>query len=358
MPTAYSSTDALIMTNSDRVTLIGNTPSPYTRKMVSLLRYRHIPYSVVWAEPGEELEKRGIAKPKVALLPTFIFADDSGAPHAMVDSTPIIRKLEASHEGRSVIPQDPAIAFVDYLLEDFADEWCTKYMFHYRWYPELDADNAGTMLPFCIDPSMPAEKQQWAKEYYSKRQRDRLYVVGSNDTTAPVIDASYRRFLQAMDAHLASQTFMLGSRPAASDFAIMGQLSQLVGFDPTPRAITHQLSPRTVAWSLMTDDLSGLEPKDGDWNSVEEIPTTLKGILNEVGRVYAPALLANAEALHAGQSQWEAQIDGATWTQQTFAYQGKCLRWINQQYQALSDADKQKVDTILSGTGCEKILNL
>ncbi|MFT5573617.1 MAG: glutathione S-transferase [Cryomorphaceae bacterium] len=348
----------IAMTTANRITLIGNTPSPYTRKMVSILRYRHIPYSIVWADPSEELEKRGIAKPKVALLPTFIFEDVDNGAYSAVDSTPIIRKLESLHDGRSVIPQDAALAFIDYLLEDFADEWCTKYMFHYRWYPQDDADNAGTMLPFCIDPSMPADKQQWAKDYFSRRQIDRLYVVGSNDTTAPVIDASYRRFLKAMDAHLASQPFMLGSRPAAGDFAIMGQLSQLVGFDPTPRAITHELSPRTVAWSLMTDDLSGLEPRASDWNNFEEIPDTLKGILNEVGRVYAPALLANAKALQAGEQQWQTEIDGATWTQQTFPYQGKCLQWINEHYQALNSADKQKVDTVLSGTGCETLLIL
>ena len=35
---------------------------------------------------------------------------------------------------RSVIPTDSALAFINYLLEDFGDEWCTKYMFHYRWH--------------------------------------------------------------------------------------------------------------------------------------------------------------------------------------------------------------------------------
>lgn len=343
------------MTDANRVTLIGNTPSPYTHKMLALLRYRRIPYSIIWDNPADVLQAKGIEQPKVALLPTFIF-EDKDEPYSMVDSTPIIRKLEQSHGARSVLPVDPALAFIDYLLEDFADEWVTKYMFHFRWYPEDDADNAGTLLPLCMDPSMPDEKQQWAKNFFSKRQIKRLYVVGSNDITAPVIDASYRRFLQAMEAHLAEQPYLLGHRPGAGDFALYGQLTQLVGFDPTPRRIAHEVSPRTVAWATLTGDLSGLDPQQDAWVSLADQPDSLQEILSEVGRVYVPALLANAQALHAGDKEWEAEIDGARWVQQTFPYQGKCLQWINEQYQALSDADKQKVDGVLSGTGCEQLI--
>ena len=72
--------------------------------------------------------------------------------------------------------------------------------------------------------------------------------------------------------------------------------------------------------------------------------------------MYAPALLANAEALQAGEKVWEAEIDGAIWTQQTFPYQVKCLQWINEQYQALSAEDRGRVDLILAGTGCEALL--
>jgi len=345
------------MTTKNRITLIGNTPSPYTQKMLAVLRYRRIPYSIIWDNPSEVLEAKNIEQPKVSLLPTFIFEDEGkGEPYSMVDSTPIIRKLEQSYQGRSVLPTDPALAFIDYLLEDFADEWVTKYMFHFRWYAEEDADNAGTLLPFCMDPSMPSEKQEWTKGFFSKRQIDRLYVVGSNDITAPVIDASYRRFLQAMEAHLANQPYLLGSRPGASDFAIHGQLTQLVGFDPTPRRIAHEVSPRAVAWTTLMADLSGLECQEDGWVSLADQPDSLKEILSEVGRVYAPALLANAAAMQAGDKEWETEIDGAPWVQPTFPYQGKCLQWVNEQYQALSDADQQKVNVLLSGTGCEQII--
>lgn len=345
------------MSTQERLRLVGATGSPYTRKMVALLRYRHIPYSITWADPAGALDAMGIEKPKPTFLPTFLFEDDNGDVQATCDSTPIIRRLEKLYAGRSVIPSDPALAFLDYLIEDFADEWCTKYMFHYRWYPAADADNAGTLLPLGMGVSLPSENHKSVKELFSKRQIDRLYVVGSNDTTAPVIDASYRRYLAALEAHLEQQPFMLGNRPGAGDFGMFGQLTQLVGFDPTPRAVAHEVSPRTVAWVDLMEDQCGLEPQDGDWTRLDDMPATLKGLLDEIGRVYTPALLANAKSVEAGEKTWEAEIDGAPWTQKTFPYQAKCLRWVNEQYRALSDSDKTRVNTVLAGTGCEALLS-
>lgn len=345
------------MTSPKRITLIGAPPSPYTHKMVALLRYRHIPYNLKWGMPEEILPQMGIEPPKPGLLPTFVFEEHNGEATAVCDSTPIIRRLEEHYPERSVLPVDPALAFIDYLLEDFADEWCTKYMFHYRWHPQADADNAGTLLPLGYNVSLPAEQHRQFKKHFSRRQISRLYVVGSNNITAPIIDASYKRFLKAMEAHLAEQPYLLGHRPGAGDFALYGQLTQLVGFDPTPRAITHKLSSRTVAWVDQMADLSGLEPQQGQWTTVEQQPESLSELLNEVGRMYVPALLANAQALQAGEKSWQAEIDGATWSQQTFSYQGKCLKWLKQGYASLNNADQRRVDLLLKSTGCEVLFS-
>jgi glutathione S-transferase len=344
------------MASQDLIRLVGGTGSPYTQKMVALLRYRRLPYAVTWGQPDQACDALGVEKPKPIFMPTFFFEGEEGLK-AECDSTPIIRRLEAMYPGRSVLPDDPALAFIDYLIEDFSDEWCTKYMFHYRWYPQEDADNAGTLLPFGMDVSLPEEAHQQFKAFVTDRQVGRLYVVSSNDTTAPVIDASYRRFLAAMEAHLANQKFLLGNRPAAGDFGLYGQLTQLVGFDPTPRSIAHQVSPRTVAWVDHMHDQSGHEPTEEDWVRLEEQPDSLRGLMQEIGRVYAPAQLANSRAVQAGDKTWEGEVDGAPWTQKTFPYQAKCLKWTNERYRALDDADRKRVDALLDGTGVETMLS-
>ncbi|MEM1113318.1 MAG: glutathione S-transferase N-terminal domain-containing protein [Pseudomonadota bacterium] len=338
------------------VQLVGAHGSPYTQKMVALLRYRRLPYAVTWGDPASVCETRGIEKPRPTFAPTFFLPDDAGVLEAVCDSTPIIRRLEALYPGRSVVPLDPALAFIDYLLEDFGDEWCTKFMFHYRWHFAPDADNAGSLLPLGADISMAQTDVEQFKAFFSERQISRLYVVGSNSATAPVIDASYRRFLQALETHLAHQPFMLGRRPGAGDFGLYGQLSQLVRFDPTPRSIAHEVSPRTVVWVDHMSDQCGLEPVADDWFRLEEQPDSLRTILAEVGRVYAPAQLANARAVEAGDKSWESEIDGAAWVQQTFPYQAKCLRWTRERYAALGDSDRARVDRVLEGTGVEAML--
>ena len=162
--------------------------------------------------------------------------------------------------------------------------------------------------------------------------------------------------LAAMEAHLANQPFMLGRRPGAGDFGLFGQLSQLVGFDPTSREIAHAVAPRTVGWVDRMPDGSGLMPEDSDWVAIEDQPASLRGLLEEIGRVYTPAQLANAQAVMAKEKTSECEIDGARWHQRTFPYQAKCLQWTCDQYGGLSAADQARVDALIAGTGLEPML--
>ncbi len=336
----------------DLLPVRGSPGSPYTRKMLALLRFRRIPYRFLQSER----DAAELPQPKVGLIPVFYFADEAGALQAEVDSTPIIRRLEDEYAGRSVIPADPVMAFVNYLLEDYGDEWLTKAMFHYRWYYDADIEMAGSVLPHYADVSVPDEQIAKLKAAFSERQISRLYVVGSNDTTAVVIEDSYKRFLAALNEHLKALPFLMGRRPGSADFACMGQLTQLVQFDPTPARIAAAGFPRVHAWVSKVEDLCGLQVEADGFAEADDFPATLSALLQEVGRTYVPVMLANARALDQGLSQVETEVEGKTWTQEPFPYQGKCLQWLRIEYARLSTEDKIRLDSLLAGTGCERLV--
>jgi glutathione S-transferase len=334
------------------LTVVGMPGSPYSRKLRAALRYRRIPHAWVTQFSAEA---RGLPKPRVELLPQLLLESADGTLEARTDSTPLLRELERLGLGRSVIPPDPVVALVDALVEDYADEWLTKAMFHYRWAYALDAAHAAAMLPRWPRTDAPEHESVALGTAFAERQIGRLGVVGSSAITAPVIEDSYRRLLHLLDARLAESRFVMGGRPGTADFGLYGQLTQLVGFEPTSRAIALAIAPRVVAWVDVVEDLSGLEPRDDDWVAAERMPATLIALLAEIGRVYVPFLLANAAALERGAELVECTIDGRPWEQKPFPYQRKCLAWLREARAALEPGEQKRVDALLAGTGCEAL---
>ncbi|MEO1656653.1 MAG: glutathione S-transferase [Pseudomonadota bacterium] len=351
------------MTNGSTVIkLQGAHASPYTRKALAVLRYRRIPYRFIIGQPGQPIawgypDHAKLPAPKVPLLPTFYFDDENGDEQAVTDTTPIIRRLETMISGRSILPADPVMNLLNYILEDYADEWLTRCMFHYRWAFDDDIEKASTLLPLYNAVGLTEDEGQALKSWFGNRQISRLHVVGSNETTRPVIEASYERFLRILDAHLvAGHQFFLGNRPSSSDFAAIGQLTCLTHFDPTPTSVTLSVAPRVYAWVERNEDLCGVEVSDDDWLAPDAIPSTLMALLEEVARTHMPQILANARALTAGDSEFETEIDGKPWRQPSFPYQGKCLRWTREEFAALSRDDQDKAHGILGHAGLADLI--
>lgn len=325
--------------------ILGLAGSPYTRKLVAALRYRRIPYTLEWRHPMDRYKDR--IAPKPALLPTLYFGDD---PNPVTDTTPIIRRLEDDHPGRSILPDTPVLRLINSLIEDYADEWLTKAMFHYRWQYKTDIAYASDMIVFWSDPTLPPDQAELYAKQFGDRQISRLGYVGSNKVTGPIIEAGYLRFLHILNDLIQHDGYVLGDRPSSADFALYGQLTQLTSVDPTPMKEAEKVSLRLRAWVDRLDDLSGLG--EGSWRS-DTAP--IKPLLAEIGRVYAPLLLANAAALEAGEGMFTATVDGAEWQQNSFPYQLKCLTWLREEFTTLSTADQATTMNILDGTGCEPI---
>ena len=326
-------------------TLYGALGSPYSLKMRALLRYRRIPH--IWAHGGKARD--ALAQVKAPVIPVLQFPD--GSFHN--DSTPLIYTLEQRHPERSVVPPDPARAFLAHLIEDFADEWVTKAMFGYRWLAQVDQIQMSRWLAFDNLKGGGLSTSQGFAEQFRSRQVGRMAIVGCTAENFPLIETSTRALLAALEAHVTDQHLFFGSRPSLAEFSLYGQLSQL-GVDPTPEAMMRADYPYSLRWLLHIDDMSGI---NGEWDAPDApLPPVVVEILRQAGAIYLPFLVANAEANAAGEDQFAIEAMGHPYSQGVFKYQVKCLADLRSRYAALDADARALIAPLLTETGCLAVL--
>jgi len=313
--------------------LYGALGSPYSMKMRALLRYRRLQH--LWVDGGAAREALGQVRAPV--IPVLQYPDG----HYDNDSTPLIYDLEARHAERGVVPPDPAQAFIAHLLEDFADEWLTKAMFGYRWLEDIDHVQMSRWLAFDNLKGGGLETSQKFAAMFRERQVGRMALVGCTRENFPLIEASTRAVLAALEAHVVNRHSLFGTRPSMAEFGIYGQLSQL-GTDPTPQAMMRQDYPYTYRWLAHIDDMSGVE---GEWEP--GFAPVVAHLVRIAGQVYVPFLRANAEAADAGSETFRMEAMGLPYEQGTFKYQLKCLRELQARYAALEGTARGAVDEVL-----------
>lgn len=313
--------------------LYGALGSPYSQKLRALLRYRRIAH--LWIDGAATREALGQVRAPV--IPVLQYPDG----HYDNDSTPVIYDLEARHTERQVVPDDPAQAFIAHLLEDFADEWLTKAMFGYRWLAEVDQVQMSRWLAFDNMKGGGLDKSQQFAEQFRARQVSRMALVGCTAENFPLIEASTRAVLAALEAHVVNRHCLFGTRPSLAEFGIFGQLSQL-GTDPTPQAMMRADYPYTYRWLAHIDDMSGVE---GEWEP--GFAPVVAELVRIAGQVYVPFLRANEAAAEAGAETFRMEAMGHPYEQGVFKYQIKCLRELRARHAALPPEARAEVDALL-----------
>jgi glutathione S-transferase len=309
-------------------------------KMRALLRYRRLPF--VFHLAGHDSAEIADVRPRV--IPVIRFPD--GTLH--VDSTPMLDELEALHPGeRSVVPDDPAPAFLAFLLEDFADEWATKWMFHYRWYYEADQKAFSRWGAFERAGAAGREAIEKFAAAFTERQVGRMPLVGCTEQNRPLIEETCLEAVTALDRTVTEeQPYLFGSRPSRADFALYGQLSQLAN-DPTPDVLLRERAPYAYRWIRILDDACGA---DGEWAAPDApLPTVTRTLLSLCGEVYLPFLLANAQAFEKGEKEFSLTLRGRPYSQSTFKYQVKCLAELRRRFAALDGETRARVEAALPG---------
>ncbi len=322
-------------------TLFGALGSPYSLKMRAILRYRRLPH--IWAHGAET--RGALDQVRAPVIPVMRYPD--GTYHN--DSTPLLYDLEARHAERSIIPPDPARAFLAHLIEDFADEWVTKAMFGYRWLEDVDQIQMSRWLAFDNLKGGSRDISQGFAEQFRARQVGRMAIVGCTRENFPLIEASTRSLLAALEDHVVNRHCLFGSRPSMAEFGLYGQLSQL-GVDPTPETMMRADFPYSFRWLLHIDDMSGVE---GEWDAPDAaFSPIVSALLEQIGAIYLPFLIANATAAQAGAETFSMTAMGLPYTQGVFKYQIKCLADLRARFAALDATAHARIDPLLDESGC------
>ena len=339
---------------SERYRLYGVLGSPYAAKLRALFRYRRLPFDWIpagmgWA-PDYVPIRPELASIKPPVIPIVWFPHDHSLRN---DSTVIAYDLEALHGERSVVPNDPGLAFLSHLIEDMGDEWCLKIAFHYRWGSAEDRNHTNRLvMAELLGGGVPQATIQAAAQQFRDRQMSRMPLVGCTPQNAPLIEETYRRVLDAMTQLRETHAFLFGSRPSLGDFGLFGALFTCRN-DPTPGAIMRRRSPATLDWIQQLDEGSGIE---GEWCAPDAITAPVLALLRLAGDVYLPFLEANARATDKGEREVSLTLLDRPFRQNSFRYQAKCLRWLRQEYAALSGVSKGWLDAILAETRCLEFL--
>ena len=320
--------------------VIGIESSPYAVKVRSVFRYRRIPH--LWiARMPQFFDETEHVRPLI--MPVVQYPDGV----YRTDSTSIIRDLEGRHmNGRSVIPEDRGQALLVDLIEDMADEWFTKCVFHYRFNAPTDRVAGAAWVMDDAYPDVDANMLGDLVDKFVARQVERMPLVGCIPTNAPLIEDSYLRLIEILEGFVATDRFLFGTRPSTADFAICGQLSTLAG-DPTGGAIQRAIAPRTRHWVMRLTDCSGVE---GEWST--KVSPLVCALLDLAGRIYLPFLVANATAIENGETEISVALDGRLYRQPVFGYQVKCLNALRKSFDALSTGDREGLDPLLDQAGC------
>jgi len=327
---------------SDKYRIFGAEVSPYSVKVRSYFLYKKIPHEWVVRDSNSMGEYQRYAK--LPIIPAVATPTGEG----LQDSTPIIETMEQRVPEPSIHPPSDALRFLSELLEEFGDEWGNKWMFHYRWARDVDQESAAGRIAALMMPDGSDEERTNMASAIRERMVSRGWVIGSNEQTAPIIEASFESAMALLEAHFAERSFLFGGRPSFGDFGLWGQVYN-AWTDPTPGDLLRARFPSVCQWvDRMLDPVAV-----GEFETWDALRPTLEPLLRQEVRSFLRWTDANAAAIESGATELSVDLDGHQWTQAVGGpqkYHAKSFRELRRKYR-LRESD-QTLNAILEASGC------
>jgi glutathione S-transferase len=311
----------------------GSRVSYYTGKLEAYLRYKNIPYSL----HGMPYEQADMLREKVGSVQMPIVDREDG--RWMSDSTPILLELEKEHPQSPILPDNPVIAFIAHLIEDYGDEWLWRSAMHYRWSFPYGRELLSNILVDEI--STPVPMPRFVVRRMIRRRQIRFFTTrdGVNAGTRGHVEQGYLNALKGMTAILEHRPFLLGDRPSLADFGMTAPMFRHFSQDPEPAEIMRTEAPLVYDWVARMWRAQSVP----SGTFIDALDAPLKPLLQEICETHLAQLAANAAAFSRNEKSFEMTVQGCRYTNMPISrYRVYCLEQLRKTFNALSP-DNQSV---------------
>lgn len=293
------------------------------------------------------------------------------------DGVDIIDWFETNTAPRqSAYPADPVLRVLGHIFELFGGEGLVRLAMHYRWnFNEtnkafLEDQFATFILPALKGP----EKMDFARAL-TDRMRFAGAGFGVQPEVAPAIEEGYTAFLDELEAHMRDHPYLFGGLPTIADYGMIAPLYPHLGRDPYPAQMMKDRARAVFNWVERMNQPGPAMPEFPDRAEAliesDDLPDTLITLLKRIGTDYGPEV----ESFIAFTNQWlednevaegdlvggedqnrvigncEFDIRGTPYKAWVMPYRIFVLQRAQDAYDALTGADKDRMDTLLSQTG-------
>jgi glutathione S-transferase len=282
--------------------LFGAETSAYSTKMRSYLKYKAVAFDWVPRTQDTEGELRTLSR--FPTLPVLVTA--SG--FAVHDTTPMMEALEADSPEPSATPADATTAFLACVLEEYADVWLAKAAYHYRWTRKKDQRIAAARAIEDYYTREAPEDRKAAEDAAIETMLGQMKAMGVEGEIGGLVEKSFKRFVKLLDDHLKKHLFIFGGRPSIADFAIAGQLIQMMK-DPTPAKIIEKDGEFVAKWCEFLQD----PQPSGPFEALDDLRETLAPLFaEELATAFLPWAAENLENSLAGNETFEVTLGKET----------------------------------------------
>ena len=335
------------MTNADdagTLELRGSSISYFTGKMENYFRLKGIPYRLVsMVFPGEEKRNKKVLG--LSQMPTVQLPDGRW----MTDTTAMIQWFEGEYPDNPIVPEDPTLAFICYLLEDWADEWWWRPAMHYRWYYEEGARFASGHLAREVMGGL--HLPLFVKRAMLRRRQRSGYTSGDGIGPEAVagVEADVAALFSQFESIFSKRRFLLGDRPTLADIGFSGPFFRHFALDPIPLQLLRHTAPNTLEWVMRLWNSNSLSARG---SLVDGVPDDIRALLMHIARGYLPYLNANVDAVRRGDLHFTTTVDDVTYEgARSSQYRVWCLDQLRGRYREREQSDSVDLQLLLRETG-------